>query len=127
MRESSLIDQRRFVKHDGNANVVSAGPEKSEWKTAFRITEEDKKKFKKYLRKYLNSEVKTKDAAYLDLIEHEYSTVVKTLNAEGVVEQKLILLPPEQRPSRRQFFYYIEQHSTEQQRKEAKKDGSCGA
>ena len=25
MRESSLIDQRRFVKHDGNANVVSAG------------------------------------------------------------------------------------------------------
>ena len=121
MRESSLIDQRRFVKHDGNANVVSAGRKNQNGKTAFRITEEDKKKFKKYLRKYLNSEVKTKDAAYLDLIEHEYSTVVKTLNAEGVVEQKLILLPPEQRPSRRQFFYYIEQHSTEQQRKEAKK------
>lgn len=121
MRESSLIDQRRFVKHDGNANVVSAGRKNQNGKTAFWITEEDKKKFKKYLRKYLNSEVKTKDAAYLDLIEHEYSTVVKTLNVEGVVEQKLILLPPEQRPSRRQFFYYIEQHSTEQQRKEAKK------
>lgn len=81
MRESSLIDQRRFIKHDGNANVVSVGRKNQNGKTAFQITEEDKKKFKKYLRKYLNSEVKTKDAAYLDLIEHEYSAVVKTLNA----------------------------------------------
>lgn len=86
------------------ANVVSVGRKNQNGKTAFRITEEGKKKFKKYRRKYLNSEVKTKDAAYLDLIENEYSTVVKTLNVEGVVEQKLILLPPEQRPSRRQFF-----------------------
>lgn len=121
MRESSLIDQRKFIKHDSNANVISVGRKNQNGKTAIRITEEDEKKFKKYLRKYLNSEVKTKNAAYLDLIEHEYSMVVNQLNAEGVVEQKLILLPPEQRPSSRQFFYYIEQHSTEQQRKEAKK------
>lgn len=104
MRESSLIDQRKFIKHDSNANVISVGRKNQNGKTAIRITEEDEKKFKKYLRKYLNSEVKTKNAAYLDLIEHEYSTVVNQLNAEGVVEQKLILLPPEQRPSSRQFF-----------------------
>ena len=119
MRESSLIDQRKFIKHDDKVNEISAGRKNQDGKAAFLITTEDEKKFSKYLRKYLSSEVKTKEAAYLDLIEHEYSSIVKTMNAEGMREQRMVISP--HHPSRRQFFYYIEQHSTNQERKEAKK------
>ena len=120
MRESSLLDQRQFILHNGVTNIA-AGRKRSDGKHAFHVKEKDKNNFKKYLRKYLNSEVKTKEAAYLDLIEKEYSIVVDTLNSNGLKEKKLMLLPSDQRPSREQFFYYISQHSTGQERKAAKK------
>ena len=120
LQDISLIDQRGRTKKTSENRSVSAGKKKRNGEAAYLVTEEDKKKFQKYLRLYLKSEVKTLEEAYLDLVDHEYSVKVKTIDRDGNTVSKDKVLPSNQRPTRRQFFYYIRTHSTVKDRQEAK-------
>jgi transposase InsO family protein len=120
LQDVALTDQRRQREISSTKRTISAGMKKQNGDNAYLITDEDRKKFKRHLKRYLKSEVKTKEMAYLDLIEEDYSVIVKTADANGNTMLTKKILPSDQRPTRRQFFYYVWTHSTEQERRESK-------
>lgn len=120
LQDVSLTDQRGRTKSP-ETRVVSSGKKKKNGDTAYLVTEADKKKFQKYLKRYLKSEVKSKEETYLDMIDEEYSVNVKTVDSNGQIRMIRTILSQDQRPTRRQFFYYIQTHSTRQEQQEAKK------
>lgn len=120
LQDIALTDHRGQKKKSSENRSVSAGRKKKNGDDAYLITDADRKKFQKHLKRYLKSQVKSKEEAYLDLIDEEYSVNVKTLDSRGNPVMTRTMLPPNQRPTRRQFFYYIQAHSTKQERREAK-------
>lgn len=116
----SLTDQRGRKRSYSENRKVSAGRKKSNGKEPYLLTEEDKKKIRKFLKSYLSSEVKSKENVYLDLCYEYYSVKVNTLDENGNVVPYKQLLPADERPSRRQIFYFINENSSKQERKEAK-------
>lgn len=125
LQDKAFTDQRVTAKKATSNRTISAGKKKKNGENAFLVTEKDKKKFQKHLQRYLHSEVKSKEDAYLDLIEEDYSVMVKSVDAYGNEINVKTPLPASQRPTRRQFFYYISTHSSEKDRKEAKKTKSA--
>ena len=120
LQDTALVDTRGKTVRSSEKRKVPAGHKKKNGDAAYLITDIDRKKFQKHLKRYLKSEVKSKENTYLDLVEEDYSTKVKTVDVNGKIIEKRIILPANQRPTRRQFFYYIKTHSTKQERREAK-------
>ena len=120
LQDVALTDQRGKIKKSQENRSISAGKKKKTGDNAYLVTDADRKKFQKHMKRYLKSEVKSKEEAYLDLIDEEYSVNVKTVDNDGHPIMTRTTLPANQRPTRRQFFYYIQTHSTEQERRESK-------
>ena len=121
MTDASLMDQRaeanahkkyNWKTNPGKKSTVGAGTKV--------LTDEDKSNFKKYLRKYLKSEVSTQKEAFLDMIDKCYSIRMKTLDENGNVMYMLSPLPAEHRPNYQQFNRYIRISTTKKARDEAK-------
>ena len=120
LQDIALTDQRKQIKILKTNRTVSPGRKRKNGDSAYLITDEDRKKFKRQTKRYLKNEVKTKETAFIDLLEEEYYVNVKTVDETGNTVMKRYILPPGQRPSKRQFFYYIQTHTTKQERRESK-------
>ena len=83
LQDKAFTDQRVTAKKATSNRTISAGKKKKNGENAFLVTEKDKKKFQKHLQRYLHSEVKSKEDAYLDLIEEDNSVMVKSVDAYG--------------------------------------------
>lgn len=116
-KDSSLMDQRYFRKVSDEytyKNKPGRKPKDVTINKGKRITAEDTKNFKKYLKRFMSHEVKTIQNAYDDMCGDCYMEYV---NDNGVYSERL----REDRPTYTQFYYYIRKNTTEQARKEAKK------
>ena len=117
LKESSLMDQRRFRKISDEytyKNKPGRKPKDVTVNKGKRITAEDTKNFKKYLKRYMSHEVKSIQNAYDDMCGDCY---MEHVNDNGVYIERL----RKDRPTYTQFYYYIRKNTTEQTRKEAKK------
>ena len=116
-QNSSLLDQRYFRKVSDEytyKNKPGRKPKDVTINKGKRITAEDTKNFKKYLKRFMSHEVKTIQNAYDDMCADCYMEYV---NDNGVYIERI----REDRPTYTQFYYYIRKNTTEQARKEAKK------
>ena len=118
--DTALLDKRAGVYYSEN-RTVSPGRKRKNGTTAFLVQSKDKKHFETYLKRYLNSEILTKENTYLDMIDECYSVNVPSIDKEGNKVYIKQALSPTERPTRRQFFYYIQTHSTKKERATAKK------
>ena len=117
LKESSLMDQRRFRKISDEytyKNKPGRKPKDVTVNKGKRITAEDTKNLKKYLKRYMSHEVKSIQNAYDDMCGDCY---MEHVNDNGVYIERL----RKDRPTYTQFYYYIRKNTTEQTRKEAKK------
>lgn len=116
-KDASLMDQRYFHKVSDEytyKNKPGRKPKDITINKGKRITDEDTKNFKKYLKRFMSHEVKSIQNAYDDMCGDCYMEYV---NDNGVYIERL----REDRPTYTQFYYYIKKNTTEQARKEAKK------
>lgn len=116
-QNSSLMDQRYFRKVSNEytyKNKPGRKPKDATINKGKRITAEDTKNFKKYLKRFMSHEVKSIQNAYDDMCGDCYMEYV---NDNGVYIERL----RKDRPTYTQFYYYIRKNTTEQERKEAKK------
>lgn len=116
-KDASLMDQRYFHKVSDEytyKNKPGRKPKDVTINKGKRITAEDTKNFKKYLKRFMSHEVKTIQNAYDDMCADCYMEYV---NDNGVYIERL----RKDRPTYTQFYYYIRKNTTEQARKEAKK------
>ena len=116
-KASSLMDQRYFRKVSDEytyKNKPGRKPKDVTINKGKRITAEDTKNFKKYLKRFMSHEVKSIQNAYDDMCGDCYMEYV---NDNGVYIERL----RRDRPTYTQFYYYIRKNTTEQARKEAKK------
>ena len=116
-KDSSLMDQRYFHKVSDEytyKNKPGRKPKDVTINKGKRITAEDTKNFKKYLKRFMTHEVKSIQNAYDDMCGDCYMEYV---NDNGVYIERL----REDRPTYTQFYYYIRKNTTEQAREEAKK------
>ena len=121
MQDSTLLDQRSVAKRQSRKNFKTVpGRKPTVGEPTKNLTDEDRKNFKNYMRKYMKSEVSTQKEAFLDMIDKCYSIRMKTLDENGNVMYMLTPLPAEQRPNYQQFNRYIRINTTKKARDEAK-------
>lgn len=117
----ALVDQRTQRETFEYDHSIQRGRKPQYGTRAKLLDERDIRNFEKYRKKYMTSEVKTIENAYLDMIEFEYSIKIRSEDDEGRTVIRWVKLPKDQRPTKNQFYYYLRTHTTERQRDEAKK------
>ena len=120
-RDYSVLDQRVLRKFQNNHQKSwrASGNKPRSMNGDTILDDQDFKNMNKYVKRYLNNEVKSQVQAYLDMIDEKYSKWTKILNEDG--EETLVRMPVEHRPTLRQFRYHLTDVTTDKQRKEAKK------
>ncbi|MCC8127217.1 MAG: transposase family protein [Clostridiales bacterium] len=122
MKNYTLIDQRTFSNMvPKKAKTLQSGAKSSCKAPAPILSETDFKNFDTYTKRYLNSEVRTIQNAYYDLIDEKYSFETSRERDDGTYEYIRKPLPDGQIPTFKQFYYYVSKHTTSRQRDESKK------